>query len=281
MRSFAAQLYWEFRKIWARPRTWFGFVAGLLWHVIASLLLCHPAIRLRIQRDMWKMRWDFDQTFSGLTTAAHLTGEAMTVIATVALAMAACDLIGQEVEDGTMRMLLCRPISRTRIYFLKVVVALAYTFLLTGFIAASGLVVGLLFEGRGPLVMIAVHENIVGTFGFEEGLQRYALAAGLVGLSALSGTLITYALSCFPIKPAAAAVIALTLFFADNCVRTFPNLPDATPYCLTTRMIAWRQVFNYEIPVERLQRCYRDLFILDAVALVVGWAAFQRRNFKA
>lgn len=280
MRSFLLQLGWEFRKLCGRRRTWMGFIACLLWPIGASLLLRIPEIRLHIQRDLWKMHWDFDQTFSGLTTAAHMLGEAMTALGTVALALVAADLLGQEIEDGTLRTILCRPVSRLRLYGLKVVVAIVYSIVLSFYASAAALLVGLAFEGRGPLVMIAVHEGIIGTFDFATGLQRYLLATAVMSISAFSGSLLAFAFSCFRMKPATAAALALGLFFADNIVRVTPSLLHISPYCLTTRMIAWRQIFHSEIPVERIQARYTELLCFDALVLVAGWMALRRRDFK-
>jgi len=280
MRLFLTQLSWEFRKLWARPRTYLGFAGCLAWHLIASSLLRIPAIRLHIQRDLWKMKWDFEQTFSGLTTATHLLGEAATAIGTLALALVTTDLIAKEIEDGTLQTTFCRPISRTRVLLLKLIVALSYSTLLVLFISASALGVGLLFEGRGPLIMVAMHEGILGTFDFQTGLARYALATGLLTISAATGVLITFACSCFPARPVTAAAIALAIFFADNSIRAAPGMSHVAPYCLTTRVIAWRQVFNFEVPTLMLRRCYTELLLLDAGLIGLAWWAFRRREFK-
>lgn len=280
MRLFLIQLRWEFRKLWSRPRAWLGFVACALWCLIGSLLLCVPAVRLHIQRDLWKMPWDFEKTFSGLTTATHFLGEAVTVMGSLVLTLVAADLLAGEVEDGSMRMTLSRPISRTRLLLLKLIVCAVHATLLTVFTAASALGIGLLFEGPGPLIMIATHESVLGAFDFTTGLERYALAAALLAFSAFSATLFSFTCACFPVKPAAAMAIALTLAFTDNIIRSSPSMSRVSPYCLTTRLIAWRQVFNEEIPVSRLKRLYGQLFAIDAGLLAVAWWAFRRREFK-
>jgi hypothetical protein len=72
MRRFLIQLGWEFRKLAARPRSYFGFWAIVATQLLISGLLRFPAVRAAIARHLWKMQWGFDDAFSGLTTAAHM-----------------------------------------------------------------------------------------------------------------------------------------------------------------------------------------------------------------
>jgi ABC-2 type transport system permease protein len=282
VRLFFLQLRGEFRKLWARPRTYFGFAGSLLLEIAMSLLLRIPHVRIAIARDLWRSRLPADATLSlsGLTTAAHMMGEAITAVGMLALVLVGSDLLCQEAEDGTLRMILCRPVSRTSILFQKLIVGAVYSGILALFIAASALCVGLAFEGRGPLIILAPHEGIIGMFEFELGLKRIGLAALLLAASACSGMVLGFALGCFKLKPAAAMAIALTLLFSDDIVRAQPALKSVRPYCVTTRLLTWRHVFNNEISWLRLRRNYRTLLWMDLGSVAVAWVVFQRREFK-
>ncbi len=68
------------------------------------------------------------------------------------LALVAGDVVSKEVEDGTLRMMLCRPISRTRILTVKVIVSLLYTIVLTFFVGLTALAVGIDEQRPGRFV---------------------------------------------------------------------------------------------------------------------------------
>lgn len=280
MRLFLIQLGWEFRKAAARPRTWLAFAGALLFEFGLSIAMRDPSVRAIIARDVWKMRWRFEEVFSGLTTAAHMLGEVATVMGSFGIALFAGELIAKDYEDGTLRMTLCRPISRFGLFAQKFIVATVFVVVISLFNGASALGVGLLFEGRGALVLVAPHEGVIGTFDWVTGLQRYELAVALLIFAAFSGMVVAFAFSCFNMRPAAATALALTILLTDTLIRTTPSLQAVEPWCISTRLITWRQVFNDEIPWLRIQRNYTQLAWWDAAWLTIGWLGFRRRDFK-
>ncbi len=61
----------------------------------------------------------FEQYFSGLTLGLHDAVWTALLLGGLFLALVAGDVVSKEVEEGTMRMMLCRPVSRWRIGLLK------------------------------------------------------------------------------------------------------------------------------------------------------------------
>ncbi|MCB1231668.1 MAG: ABC transporter permease subunit [Verrucomicrobiae bacterium] len=280
MTEFLTLLRWELKRLCLRPRTWLPFGICLCVEFSVSLLLKLPEVRATIARDIWKMRTNWTEVFSGLTTATHLLGETFTVGGVLGLALVAAGSVAGEREQGVLRMVFSRPVSRSRLFAVKCLTCLLYTTLLVLFIGASTLATGLVFEGAGPLLMLAPHEGVMGSFSFASGLQRYGLAVALLWFSAVSGMLSFLFISTLPMKPAAAIVLALALYTTDNLLRTAPETVIARPYCVTTRLLSWRQVFNDEIPWARIRRNYRELALLDAAFLVAAWYAFRRADWR-
>src|SRR5436309_3424680 len=89
----------------------------------------------------------FEQYFSGLTLALFILMTTTFLLGGLYLALVSGDVVSKEVEEGTLRMMLCRPISRARIIALKYLACVIYTFALFTFIALSALAAG--FASRG------------------------------------------------------------------------------------------------------------------------------------
>jgi ABC-2 type transport system permease protein len=277
-RAFVAQLGWELRKLCSRPRTYLAFAATFTFELVLSLLLRAPAVREVMTRELWKTHLRVDQVFSGLTSAVHLASESMAIIGALFLGLVTSDVVSKEIEDGTLRTLLCRPVGRGAVFVQKLTVCAAYTMALALFVGASALVLGLAFEGRGPLVIVSFSESILTALDFPHGLARYAIAIPMLGGSMLTVALMGFALSCFGLPPGAVIVVGGAVLIADHLVRIQPGFAAISPYTLTTRLMSWRQMFNREIPWPRLERNYGELLALDVVLIVTAWWTFRRRD---
>ena len=99
------------------------------------------------------------------------------------LALVSGDLVAKEAEDGTLRMLLCRPVSRARLLLLKAIACLVYTVVLVLFIGITALLAGFAYGGTGGLFVFIPVERMFALYDFNSGLIRYAWAIPLLALS--------------------------------------------------------------------------------------------------
>ena len=143
MKLFLRQLGFELLKLFARKRTYFGFVAFLGIEVLILLLLQLPRARQMLTRSMVQHGLDFSHYFSGLTLAYVMITNTIFVLGSLYVALVCGDIVSKEVEDGTMRMVLSRPVSRVRILLLKYAACVIYTWSLTLFIVVSSLLLGI------------------------------------------------------------------------------------------------------------------------------------------
>lgn len=280
MSLFLLQLRGELLKLFARKRTYIGF--GVFFGLeILVLLLLHWLGEGFLRRRLEELGYLADQYLSGLTIAFGILYGAMLVLGALYLALVAGDLVSKEVEDGTMRMTLCRPISRSRLLGLKVASAAAYTFFLVFFVSFSALAAGLLYGGVGGLFVFVPSERIFNLYDFGPGLARYAAAMPLLACSLFTITSIGFFFSCLDVKPAAATVLTLSIFMVDFILKFIPYLESIRDWFLNARMSAWLHVFDTRIPWESMVEDYTWLFAIDATLLALGWLAFEQRDFKS
>jgi ABC-2 type transport system permease protein len=174
-------------------------------------------------------------------------------------------------------MILCRPVTRGSVLAQKLVACVVYTAALMLFVGTTALLLGIAVHGTDRLVILIVRESILGSMDFWTGLGRYALAMPLLVAGALTVPLLAFALASFRMKPGTAAALTLAVLLADWTMRIHPAFTALNPYCLTTRIGTWRQVFSNEIPWPRIDRNLRQLAAIDVGLIVVAWAAFRRR----
>ena len=281
MSLYLIQLRGELLKLFARKRTYIGFGAFLVVEIALLVLLKLPRVQGFMRRTIEQTGYAADQYLSGLTLAFAILLWAVFLLGALYLALIAGDLVSKEVEDGTLRLTLCRPVSRWRVLSLKIVSAIIYTVVLVLFIGVTALLAGLIYGGAGGLFVFAPQEKLFALYDFWPGLLRYAAGLVLLAASLLTITALGFFFSCLNMKPAAATILTLSVFFADTIVKNIPYLESIRDWFLTARMAAWIHVFEPRVPWESMIESYAWLFALNATLVVVAWIAFERRDFKS
>lgn len=281
MTLFRRQLAGELRKLFGRRRTFLGFGAFVVFEIVILFLLRLDKVQASVRRVIEKAGYDSVVYLSGLTLGFLIVVWTVLLLEALFLALVAGDMVSKEVEDGTLRMMLCRPISRGRILLLKAIVSVLYTFALTLFVVLTALVAGLLNSGFGGLFVFTPFEGVFAFYDFVPGLLRYLIALPLLALSLCTITALAFCLSCFPMKPAAATVVTLSILFGDSILRSVPYFESIRGWFLTTKMSAWIRVFEYRIPWEALVENFTWLTAINGTLFLIAWLAFSQRDFKS
>ncbi len=281
MRLYWLQLRGELRKLFARKRTYIGFGAFLAIELVLLGLLRLDRVQRSVARTIESSGYDPTEYLSGLTLAMMILLFTVLLLGALYLALVAGDLVSKEVEDGTMRMILCRPVSRLTLLSQKAVAGLIYTGVLVLFISTTALVAGLIDHGAGGLFVFAPMERVFALYEFGEGLGRYALAQPFLIVSLFTITAIGFFFSCLNMKPAAATIVTLSILLIDSILKNVPYFDTIREWFLTAQMAAWVRVFEPRIPWDAMIESYAVLLAIDATLLVLGWVAFERRDFKS
>jgi ABC-2 type transport system permease protein len=280
MSLFLFQLYYELKKMFARKRTYIGFGAFLAMEALVLFSLSQPRRRAYFQHIIEQNGFSFDRYFSGLTLGFFMVFFTL-LPQIIFIALVAGDITAKEVEEGTLRMMLCRSISRGRIILLKYISCVIYTFVFIFFIGVTALIAGILFRGVGGLFVFDQFEGIFSVYDTYPGLVRFFCALPLLALSLTTVASIGFMFSCFNMKPASATVVTLAVILLDFIFRHSPVFESLHPYFITTHISAWLQVFVTPVHKWNVIEDYTYLLALDATCLVIALAAFQRRDFKA
>ena len=281
MSLFWRQLSGELRKLFARKRTFIGFGAFLGLEIIVLFLLRIPKVQASFSNFIEKTGYDASLYLSGLTFGFLIVTWGVLLLEALYLSLVAGDVVSKEVEDGSLRMMLCRPVWGGRILLLKVIVSCFYTFVLTAFVMVTALIAGFINSGVGGLFVAAPLEGVLVFHDFWPGLMRYLAAIPLLSLSLCTMTMIAFFFSCFNMKPAAATVLTLSILFADFVLRNVPYFESIRPWFLTSKISMWIHIFEYRIPWEMLVENYALLVAVDVTLFFVAWAIFESRDFKS
>jgi len=278
---FFIQLRNECSKLFSRKRTYLGFGVFVFLDLVSLWMLKQPRLLSEIQSLLKDNGFRTEDYTGGLTMAAFTMVFSVALVSVLYLALVSGDLIAREIEEGTMRMVLSRPVSRFRLFVIKALVGALHAFLLMLFFGLSGLLVGWAGNGRlGRMLVYAPFEGVFGVFGPAEGLQRYLLATLLLALAYQAVSAMGLMFSCLRLRPVTATVLTLSVLYVDFALNNIPYLSAFKPYFLSHHLSAWVQVFRYEILWPDIISSLLVLAGLTASFLVIGFGAFANRNIK-
>jgi len=278
---FLHQLRGELRKMFARKRTYIGFGAFIVLEIVLLIFLHLKGPMSFWQKMIEQQGQMFEYYFSATTIAYLILSLSTLLLGGIYIALVAGDIVAKEAEDGVLRMVLSRPISRFRLLLLKFSSCMIYNVLFVVFMGVSCWVLGVAVRGfDGGFFAFAPEQGVVNFFPSGQGIARYALAVGMLALCLGTASAIGFFFSCMPIKPAAATILTLSYIFIDMILVKGQFMKDYEHFLVTNYMESWVRTCLDPIPWFRL---LRDLIVLGGVNItlfVLGWMIFQSRDFK-
>lgn len=279
---FFRQWQGELLKLFARRRTFIGFGAFLLLEIVLLIVFRLQGVERIFQRMISRQGQSFEYYYSALTLAQVIIGFSVVLLGGIYLALVAGDIVAKEGEDGHYRLLLARPVSRVRLLLIKYLTCLGYTFALVQFITWTSFLLGLSLKGWGGGFFALVPDvGVLEFYDWEPGLKHFAVASVFLSLSMTTVSSIAFFLSCFPIKPAAATIAALSYFLIDRILRETGFLDAYDHFLLTKHISAWARLLAEDIPWAIVIRSYTALLAVNVSLFILGSAVFESRDLKS
>lgn len=279
---FLKQLKNELLKLFARKRTYIGFGAFIAVECLILALLQLPKARKAFADILSRNGYGFEEYYSGLTLGLLIIMFTVFLIGGLYLALVSGDVVAKEVEDGTMRMLLSRPISRVRLLSVKWLACSIYTVTLIFFVGLTSLLAGVLYRGGfGSLFIYAPQEHLFAIFDPSEGGWRFARAILILSMTTQVISSLAFMFSCFNMKPAAATILTLSIIFMDFVLKNMPYFSEIQHYFITYHTSSWIRTFHPMAPWWSIGQSLVFLATLNATFFIIGVTSFCTRDLKS
>src|SRR5882762_8821222 len=109
----------ELLKLFGKKRTYIGFGAFLLAQNAMLLAFRFTHWQREVERALAGNGYLVVEFISALTVAMFMLIPQVVLLMPLYTSLVGGDLVAKEAEDGTLRMILCRPISRFRLLLAK------------------------------------------------------------------------------------------------------------------------------------------------------------------
>lgn len=236
----------ELFKIFKRPRTYIAFAV-----ITVIILLVQVAMKFGGQEYMGLMMSGLNESFI-VPTEEILNGYMVCFIilnlllihVPILVALIAGDAIAGEANMGTLRLLVSKPISRTKLLLVKFSASAIYTLLLLIWVAFFALFFSIMLFGVNDLfVARELESNIISK---HDVLWRYMAAFAFAAIGLICVAAMAFLFSVFAdnsVGPIVATVCVIIIF----TILTQLQIPfyDETikPWLFTTHMLGWKGFF--------------------------------------
>jgi len=268
----------EMIKTFLKKRTYIGFLIILLIVPLVEVALKLEGGRF-LRMSMRGIAQDFillGNLFNGWFVG-HQIMNSLWVQIPVLISFVAGDQLAGEATGGTYRLLLIRPVSRTKIFFAKFFTTVLYVTIFVSFLGVLSVGLALLLLGRGD--MIILQQGIL-VLQESDVAWRFVMAYILAAWSMTTVASIAFLMSSFvenaigPIVGTMGVIIVLTVITVIP-VETFSGIRE---YLFTYHMVVWQKVFMDPVPWNDIGISVVNLAGYTCATVAAAWIIFVRKD---
>ena len=284
-------LQFEVYKIFKKPRTYIAFaaIAAIVILIQVALLINgKDYVRFMLSSLENTLEIPYNQIRNGYWICFAILN-LLLIHVPILVALVSGDIIAGEANMGTLRLLLTKPISRTRIMLTKFLACVIYTILLLIWMALLSLLLSVILFGTNDLVVAKEVELL--QIEKLDVLWRYMAAFGFAAIALIVVAALAFLLSTISensIGPIVATVSIIIIFTIMSEMRIPIYDNTVKPYLFTTHMLGWKGFFYIKADadgqtirgsIENLPSIMRSLGILIGyIVLFVSAAIFIFRR---
>ncbi len=220
-----------------------------------------------------------EQSFFAVATASGLNVPLAALTATssfllvVVVAVFAGAAVSEEANWGSLRYLLVRPVSRSRLLFSKLMVTCVLALIATVVISISGLIAGVIFFGWHPVLTPSFQ-----SFSQSEALWKITVAT-LYVTWCMSGVIaLAFMISTMTDTTLGAVAGAAGVVIVSHIINAIQTVGSARTLLITHYWDAWEGMFGRN---ETTADMVRGIFLqmpYVIVFLALAWWWFHRRD---
>lgn len=280
-------LFWcQFRneliKLFGKRRTYIGFGAFLLAQNAVILMFRFGRATRGLRHQLESGGYPVEQYLTSLTIATQVVLPIAFLLLPLYAALVGGDLVAKEGEEGTLRMVLARPISRVRLLGLKWLAGAFFSVCLSLALGVFGLALAFPWFPFGGLFALRLESGGgFSVFSTGDGLWRFAFAHLLLATKTVTVMGLGFVFSCFNMKPAAATILALTVLFANAVMMNIPWFSEYQGWFLTHHLDTWKLILEQQVPWSEIGESLSLLAGYNLTFFVIGAAMFQLRDIKS
>ena len=218
----------------------------------------------------------FGNIFNGWFVA-HQIMNSLWIHIPLLISFVAGDQLAGEATAGTYRLILIRPVSRTRIFVSKYITTLIYTVVFVFFLAVLSIGLALALLGRGDLLIMSRGILLLPE---SEVLWRFIIAYLLATVTMMTIASISFFFSSFVENAIGPIVDTMGLLIVCTVITVMPvEMFDIFKKFLYTKYLdIWQKIFLDPIPWNEIKVGMLYMTSWTLAAVLGAWGVFVKKD---
>ncbi len=241
----------ELFKVFKRPRTYIAFIA--VWAIVT---LIQVAIYVDGPKYMDFVMKDIKDNFDVIGNPLNgyfvcfLILQTLLIHVPLLVALVSADMVAGEANMGTLRLLITKPISRTKLLLSKFIASSVYAIILLIWIAILGLFVSMLVFGTDGLMNVKSYEIII--LNGNDIFWRYICAFGYAAIALITVAALGFFFSIFAENSLGPIVATMSVIIVFTILTTLdiPLFQSVKHLFFTSHMIGWKGFFEMKLDAD-------------------------------
>ena len=241
----------ELFKVFKRPRTYIAFIA--VWAIVTLIQIAiyvdGPKYMDFVMKDI---KDNFDVIGNPLNGyfVCFIILQTLLIHVPLLVALVSADMIAGEANMGTLRLLITKPISRSKLLLSKFLASSIYAIILLIWIAILGLFVSMLVFGTDGLMNVKSYEIII--LNGNDIFWRYICAFGYAAIALITVASLGFFFSIFAENSLGPIVATMSVIIVFTILTTLdiPLFQSVKHLFFTSHMIGWKGFFEMKLDAD-------------------------------
>ena len=268
----------EFIKVLNKKRTYIGFI--LLFILVPLIILAIGDGAEYLESQIYGQLRDSFMIVGTLTNGYLSTYLIIGILITqmpFLSTIVASEIFSREYSDGTFRMYLTRPISRSKVLLSKLIIVSIYTILLMFFFVFYTLIISYLFLGSGDLAVF--HKGLL-FLSEDDIIWRFFLAYIISTTVMLTTSFLCLMLSTMSKNSVTPIIITISVVFIGSIISFIPlqMFENINPYLFTGYLDLFLSSFHDPVPWNTIFISFGVCTFLSLFFLIIAFIIFNRKE---
>ena len=241
----------ELFKVFRRPRTYIAFIA--VWAIVSLIQVAIYVDGAKyIDFVLKDVKDNFDVIGNPLNGyfVCFIILQTLLIHVPLLIALVSADMIAGEANMGTLRLLITKPISRTKLLLSKFLASSVYAVILLIWIAILGLFLSMLIFGTDGLLNAKSYEIII--LNGNDIFWRYILAFAFAAIALITVAALGFFFSIFAENSLGPIVATMSVIIVFTILTTLdiPLFQSVKHLFFTSHMIGWKGFFEMKLDAD-------------------------------